>query len=47
MKDLIERFNLNKETENKEYIESEMNFNNKLENDDYGKDLEYLNFHIK
>ena len=46
MKDLIERFNLNKETENKEYIESEMNFNNKLENDDYGKDLEYLNFHI-
>ena len=40
IKELLDDFNLNKETESK-YVDSEMNFKNKQENEDYEKDLEY------
>ena len=46
MKDLLDNLNLNKDTETKEYIDSEMNFINKQENEEYDKDLEYLNINV-
>ena len=45
-KDLLADFNYKRETEIKEYIDSEMNFRNKLENDDYDKDIEYLKINV-
>ena len=45
-KDLLVDFNYNRETESKEYIDSEMNFRNKQENDDYDKDIEYLKINV-
>ena len=44
--DLLDNFNLNKNIGNKEYIYSENNYKNKQYNDDYDKDLEYLNINI-
>ena len=48
VKDLLSDSNLNIESENKEYLDSEMNFRNKQEKNDYekDKDIEYLNVNI-
>ena len=42
IKDLLNDLNLNKETDAKDYIDSEINILNKQENLDYDKDLEFL-----